>query len=99
MIRMEIALFLVLTFVAFVYFSAGQKHSRLHQTFSILLIAVLVHLVFDAVTVYTVNHLESVPPLLNKVVHLLYFFTIDWCILNSFLYLVALLDISFTKKK
>lgn len=42
MIRMEIALFLVLTFVAFVYFSAGQKHSRLHQTFSILLIAVLV---------------------------------------------------------
>ena len=42
MIRMEIALFLVLTFVAFVYFSAGQKHSRLHQTFSFLLIAVLV---------------------------------------------------------
>ncbi len=56
MLRMEIALFLILAFVAFVYFSAGRKHTPLHKTFSVLLIAMLVHLVFDAATIYEVCH-------------------------------------------
>lgn len=69
MLRMEIALFLVLAFVAVIYFSAGREHSKLHKTFSFLLIAILVHLVFDAATVYTVNHLDTVPRLLNDLLH------------------------------
>lgn len=69
MIRMEIACFLILGFVAFIYFSAGRRNTKLHKTFSALLIAMLVHLVFDAITIYTVNHLESVPVLLNDVLH------------------------------
>ena len=69
MIRMEIACFLILGFVAFIYFSAGKRNTSLHKTFSALLIAMLVHLVFDALTIYTVNHLESVPRLLNDVLH------------------------------
>ena len=42
MLRMEIALFLVLAFVAFIYFSAERRHTPLHRTFSLLLV-VLVH--------------------------------------------------------
>ena len=72
MLRMEIALFLVLAFVAFIYFSAEKKHSPLHRTFSVLLIVVLFHLVFDGITVYTVNHLETVPRLLNDAFHRLF---------------------------
>ena len=41
MLRMEIALFLVLAFVAYVYFSAEKKHTQLHRTFSALLIVML----------------------------------------------------------
>lgn len=69
MIRMEIALFLVLGMVAFIYFSAEKKISRLHRTFSVLLIVVLVHLFFDGLTIYTVNHLELVPVWLNDLFH------------------------------
>lgn len=69
MLRMEIALFLVLAFVAIVYFSAGQRNSPLHRTFSLLLIVMLVHLLFDGATVYTVNRLDSVPPFLNEILH------------------------------
>ena len=58
MLRMEIALFFVLAFVACVYFSAGRKNSLLHKTFSVLLITMLIHLTFDAATIYTVNHLD-----------------------------------------
>lgn len=69
MIRMEIALILIMAFVAYMYFSAEKKHSMLHKTFSVLLIVVIIHLFFDAVTIYTVNHLETVPRLLNDICH------------------------------
>ena len=69
MLRMEIALFLVLTFVAFIYFSAEKQYTQLHRTFSVLLVAVLVNLAFDGITVYTVNHLDTVPGPLNGAVH------------------------------
>ena len=72
MLRMEIALILILAFVAVMYFSAERKKSQLHKVFSILLVVVLVHLVLDAATLYTVNHLAEVPALLNQVLHRLF---------------------------
>ena len=72
MLRMEIALFLILAFVACIYYSAEKEKNKLHRTFSVLLAAVLVHLLLDGITVYTVNHLATVPRLLNDAVHRLF---------------------------
>ena len=72
MLRAEIGLFLVMAFIAYFYFSAEKKHSLLHETFSALLVAVLIHLVLDGITVYTVNHLDTVPRLFNGIVHRLF---------------------------
>lgn len=69
MLRMEIALLLILGFTAYTYFSAGRKYTVLHKTFSVLLITMLVHLTFDTATIYTVNHLDTVPQWLNDLVH------------------------------
>lgn len=69
MLRMEIALFLILVLVGYMYFSAERRQSALHQTFSLLLIVLQIHLLFDAATVHTVNHLDTVPPLLNAQLH------------------------------
>lgn len=69
MLRMEIALILVLGFIAFIYFSSERKDTRLHRTFSMLLVVILFHLVFDTITVYTVNHLDTVNALFNEIVH------------------------------
>ena len=55
MLRMEIALFLVLAFVAYMYFSAEKERTALHRTFSVLLISVLLNLALDGATVYTVK--------------------------------------------
>lgn len=55
MLRMEIALIIILGFIAYMYYSAERKHTKLHRTFSVLRWIVIVHLVFDAVTIYTVN--------------------------------------------
>ena len=36
MLRMEITLFLVVAFVAYMYFTAEKEHTALHKTFSVL---------------------------------------------------------------
>ena len=69
MLRMEIALFLVMAFVAGIYFSAERKNTLLHRTFSVLLVVAQINLIFDGVTLYTVNHLDTVPRLLNDILH------------------------------
>ena len=87
MLRMEIALVLVLGFVAYMYDSAERTRMALHRTFSALLAATLVQLVFDALTLYTVNHLDSVPKWLNDGLHRLSFFLKTAYFLNFFIFL------------
>ena len=92
MLRMEIALFLVVAFVAYIYFSAGKKYTQLHRTFSILLVVVMGHLVFDGITVYTVNHLETVPRLLNDGFHRLFIGTMILIFYLFYRYISILLE-------
>ena len=92
MLRMEIALFIVLAFVACVYFSAGRKNTPLHRTFSALLIVALVHLALDGVTVYTVHHLETVPRFLNDAVHRLFLGSMVLVIYLFYQYIAILVE-------
>ena len=92
MLRMEIALFLVLGFVGFIYFSAEKKYTQLHKTFSTLLLVVLIHLVFDGITVYTVNHLETVPTLLNDTFHRLFIGTMILIFFLFYQYIAILVE-------
>ena len=92
MLRMEIALFMVLAFVAFFYFSAGRKSTPLHRTFSVLLVVVLIHLVLDGVTVYTVYHLETVPRFLNDAVHRLFLGSMVLVIYLFYQYIAILVE-------
>ena len=92
MLRMEIALFMVLAFVANVYFSAGRKNTPLHRTFSALLVAALINLVLDGVTVYTVYHLGTVPRLLNDAVHRLFLGSMVLVIYLFYQYIAILVE-------
>lgn len=92
MLRMEIALFLVMGFIACVYFSAGRKSTPLHRTFSGLLVVVLIHLGLDGVTVYTVHHLETVPRLLNDAVHRLFLGSMVLVIYLFYQYIAILVE-------
>ena len=92
MLRMEIALFLVLAFVAYIYFSAEKKYTQLHRTFSVLLVVMLFHLVLDGITVYTVNHLETVPKLLNDAFHRLFIGTMILVFFLFYQYIAILVE-------
>ena len=92
MLRMEIALFMVLAFVAYIYFSAEKEHAALHRTFAGLLVTVLVHLVLDGITVYTVNNLETVPKFLNDAVHRLFLGSMVLVIFLFYQYIAILVE-------
>ena len=92
MIRMEIALILMLAFVAYIYFSAGRRHTLLHRTFSVLLVTALVHLVFDALTVYTVARLDSVPRPVNDVLHRLFIGSMVLVVYLFYQYIAVLIE-------
>ena len=89
---MEIALVLVLGFVAYMYDSAERTRTALHRTFSALLAATLVHLVFDALTLYTVNHLDSVPKWLNDGLHRLFVGTMVLVVYLFYQYIAILVE-------
>ena len=92
MIRMEIALFLVMGMVAFIYFSSEKKITKLHRTFSVLLVTVLVYLAFDGITVYTVNHLDTVPSLLNNLAHRVFMGSMALVIFLFYRYIAILVE-------
>ena len=92
MLRMEIALFLVVSFVAYIYFSAEKEQALLHKTFAGLLVCVLLHLVLDGITVYTVNHLDTVPRLLNDALHRLFLGSMVLVIYLFYQYIAILVE-------
>lgn len=92
MIRMEIACFLVLGFMAIMYFSAEREKTRIHRVFSVLLILSMIHLLLDGVTIYTVNHLETVPEWFNNLVHRLFIGTMEAIFYFIYSYVVLLIE-------
>ena len=92
MLRMEIALILVLCFVSFVYFSAERKRTSLHRTFALILIIAPIHLILDADTVYTVNHLDTVPRFLNDLIHRFFIGSMVLVVFLFYLYIYLLMQ-------
>lgn len=73
MMKLQICCLIMICFISGIYFSAKRKKSQEHMIFSVLLLSACINLIFDGITVYTVHHLETVPPIWNMVFHKLFF--------------------------
>ena len=83
MLRMEMSCFMVIAFMGILFFARKCEKTLLHRMFSALLVVSMIHLVFDAATVYSVNRLETVPRSVNDLLHRLFIGT-----MVAFFYLV-----------
>ncbi len=71
----------------------GIKHrSRENKIFNWLLVFAMVNMVFDISSNYTVNHLETVSVLVNRIVHICFFLSMTTLFLLVYKYLVALIE-------
>ena len=92
MIRMEMACFMVLAFMAVMYFSARREKNKKHRIFSAMLIASMVNLLFDAVTIHTVNNRDTVAPWINDLAHKLFIGTMVLVFYLVYRYIIAIAE-------
>lgn len=71
-VKLQISCLLVTLFIAGIYFPVKRKKTHSHIIFSVSLWTCIFCLIFDIISVYTVNHLETVPPVVNRIVHNLF---------------------------
>lgn len=83
MFRLEFCLLIIIGFISYLYISSGDNNSSLHKVFSYILAVMFVHLIFDTITIYTVNHLDTVPVILNDIFHR---FFIGTMVLETYLF-------------
>ncbi|MGN0527304.1 MAG: sensor histidine kinase [Acutalibacteraceae bacterium] len=99
MLKMDIALFLIMRFVAFMYFSAEKKHNLLHKIFSVLLVVLLVHIIFDGATLYAVCNLDAIPLWLTEILHRLFIGTMVFMTYLFYQYIAVLIESETGKKR
>lgn len=99
-IRLQIGCLAVLLYIAFIYFRECKRfHRKLKDTmFDELLLLGIVSVTLDGVTAYTVNHLETVNQILNRVLHALFLAGLDAVIFVLFLYMLFVTG-AFPKRK
>ncbi len=81
------------------YNSKRRLHTSADSLFRLMLGSVSVNLCFDAITFYTVNHLDTVPPLWNDLAHRVFIFTIDLFVFLFYLYTLSCIRYPFGRRK
>ena len=72
MFKTQMVCLMVILFIGAVYFGAHNRKNKSSKWFVALLTCSSLQLVFDMASVYTVNHLETVSPIVNRIVHIFY---------------------------
>lgn len=91
MYKSQIVCIIIILFIAAFYFYSERKTASA-KWFSWLLITAVVQLLSDIASVYTVNHLETVSPFLNRMVHFFFMGLMLVLFLIAYKYLEALIE-------
>lgn len=99
--KLQIGCMVIVMLVFVLYFRERheQKNLKRMKCFERLLLFSFLYFVLDIVTVYTVNHLDTVPVVVNNSLHLVYLWIIDRCLLDVFLYVATMLEVPITTNR
>lgn len=89
--KLQIGCFIITVFIMILYFSVKRILTRSHKVYSSLLIVSVLYLIFDRVTVYTVNHIETVPALWNQIMHRCFLMSLVACIYLIYRYVLLMI--------
>jgi len=95
MYKGQIICIIIIMFIGVFNFLAvkkGTKQSKPSKWFSRLLVMSFFQIIFDIWSVYTVNHLEIVSPVLNRVVHIFYMGLMQMLFYLAYKYLEAVIE-------
>ena len=72
MYKNQISCAIIIFIIGVLYFFSSNRTSKSSKWFSVLLSCSFFQLIFDVISVYTVNHLDTVSPILNRIVHIFF---------------------------
>ena len=98
--KVQICAMITILYVLFVYFKEIKRFDQKHRwtAFDGLLLLGVISVLFDGITAYTVNHLESISDELNLVFHMCFLISLDSFIFGLFIYMVSITN-GLPKKK
>ena len=90
--KLQFGCLLVILYIAIVYLRAIKRgKTKTCREYNLLMIMAPLAVIFDGITAWTVNHMEIVPAVVNRLVHLLFFLFMDFTIILTSLYMYNLL--------
>ena len=91
-IKLQLGCMLVLLYIALVYCKEIRRFRQEHKLtmFDRMLIVGIVEVLFDGLTAYTVNHLETTPEWVNQLFHLIFLLSLDLFIFVLFIYMISI---------
>lgn len=95
MYKGQIICIIIILFIGILHFISvfkGKKQSKSSVWFSQLLVTSFIQLLFDIWSVYTVHHLDTVSPILNRVVHIGYMNLMQMIFYLAYKYLESVVE-------
>lgn len=91
-IKLQLGCMLVLLYIAFVYYKEIRRFHQQHELsiFDRMLIVGTVEVLFDGLTAYTVNHLETTARWVNQLFHMIFLLSLDLFIFVLFIYMISI---------
>ena len=91
-VKLQFGCMLVLLYIALVYYKEIRRFRQQHKLtiFDRMLLVGIVEVLFDGLTAYTVNHLETTAGWLNQLFHLIFLLSLDLFIFVLFIYMISI---------
>lgn len=98
--KLQIGCLVVVLYIAIVFLRGCRRYHRkpFDTPFGFVLVLSIISLVFDGLTAYTVNHLDTVNDTLNRIFHAIFLGSLDAVIFSFFMYMLYITG-AFPKSK
>lgn len=92
--KLQIGCLIIVLYITYIYWRSKKESTVKYKwkQFDTILICGIVYLIFDILTVYSVNHLDKVNDTVNRLFHLGFLISIDTIIFILFLYMLMITE-------
>ena len=92
MYKTQVACAIFILYIGILYFWSSGKKKGSSKWFVALLSCSFLQLIFDAFSVYTVNHLETVLPVVNRIIHIVFLGLLQVMFYLAYRYLETIIE-------
>lgn len=99
--KLQAGCLIIILYIAFVYWWNKRKGKEKYKwkIFDTMLVIGILYMILDILTVYMVNHLETVNDMVNRILHLGFLASMDIMIFVIFLYMLQITECISEEKK